>query len=117
MGQHETDIPKESKNKKVAELSSEPGPKDNTTLECSKGSNTISPQIDSSTPIKIGKKKLAMAGKYEKEKNAAVSASANSGIDSANHDENHKENKNNDDQKTNTLEQRELLKQTSHELN
>ena len=114
---HETDIPKESKNKKVVELLSETEPKDHTTPECSKGSNTISPQIDSSTPIKIGKKKLAMAGKYEKEKNTAVSASANSGIDSANHDENHKENKNNDDQKTNTLEQRELLKQTSQELN
>merc|ERR1712083_1075285 len=67
--QHETDIPKESKNKKVVELSSEPEPKDNTTLECSKGLNTISPQIDSSTPMKIGKKKLAMAGKYEKDKN------------------------------------------------
>merc|ERR1712183_72503 len=115
--QQETDISKESKNKKVVEPLSETELKDHITAECSKASSTSSPQIDSSTPIKIGKKKLAMAGKYEKDKNTAVSSSANSGIDSVNHDENHKENKNIDDQKTNTLEQHELLKQTSQELN
>ena len=47
-------------------------------------SNLIRPEAESSPPIKIGKKKLAMAGKYEKEKNVASVSGENDALDKKN---------------------------------